>query len=156
MTRLEHINDPDAPKATSIVVAATAFVLDHEQAVLLIRRSDNGLWALPGGALDLGESIADTAVRETYEESGIIIRVTGLVGIYSDPNHVIEYSDGEIRQQFSITFRAEPVGGSLQTSSESTEVGWVSQDDTQRLDINPSMRLRIQHGFAMRSVPYIG
>jgi ADP-ribose pyrophosphatase YjhB (NUDIX family) len=62
--------------------------------------------ALPGGGQEIGEYIAETAVRETREETGVDIEVTGPVGIYTNPNHVVEFSDGEVRQQFSICFRA--------------------------------------------------
>ena len=80
MSRREHYQDPAAPKANSIVVAATAFVLDDEHRVLLVRRSDNGLWALPGGAMDVGERVAQTAERETLEETGYVVEVTDLIG----------------------------------------------------------------------------
>src|SRR4029450_12400718 len=113
--------------ANSIVVAVTAFVLDEDGRVLLIRRTDNGLWAIPGGAQDIGEYIADTVVRETKEESGIDVKVTGVVGIYSNPNHVMAYSDGEVRQQFSIFFRARYLGGEATPSDESSEVRWVER-----------------------------
>ena len=70
---------------------------------LMIRRSDNDNWAVPGGAIDLGESMVQAAVRETREETGIECEITGLVGIYTDPKHVILYtSNGEVRQEFSI------------------------------------------------------
>ena len=67
-------------------------VVNHAGAILLIRRTDNGNWALPGGGIDLGESVAQTAVHETFEESGIECVIIGIVGIYSDPNHVILYA----------------------------------------------------------------
>src|SRR5262245_38109870 len=111
MARTEHFNDPDAPTANSIVVAVTVFVVDDGNRVLLVHRTDNGLWALPGGAQDVGEYVSETAVRETREEAGVDVEVTGLVGIYSNPRHVVEFSDGEVRQQFSICFRARVVGG---------------------------------------------
>lgn len=57
--------------------------------ILLIKRTDNDSWALPGGAIDLGESLTQAAVRETKEETGVDCRVTGIVGIYSDPRHVV-------------------------------------------------------------------
>jgi ADP-ribose pyrophosphatase YjhB (NUDIX family) len=57
--------------------------------ILLQRRSDNDLWALPGGTMDLGERIAETVVREVREETGLEVEVTGIVGVYSDPGHVI-------------------------------------------------------------------
>jgi len=156
VARIEHYHDPDAPPAQRIVVAVTAFVPNDAGELLLIRRSDNDLWALPGGAQDIGETIAQTVVRETREESGITVEVTGLVGIYSDPNHVIEYSDGETRQQFSICFRARPVAGQPTPSDESTDVRWIPRDQLDALPIHPSMRLRIDHGYQHRAEPYIG
>lgn len=156
MPRTEYFNDPQAPRANSIVVAVTAFVLDDQGRVLLIQRSDNGLWAIPGGAQDIGESIADTVVRETREETGIDVEVTGIIGVYTNPHHVMAYDDGEVRQQFSLCFRARPTGGELRTSSESTQVRWVPQDELDTLAIHPSLRLRIDHGYANRAEPYIG
>ncbi|MEV4496375.1 NUDIX domain-containing protein [Micromonospora arborensis] len=156
MARIEHFNNPNAPKPNSIVVAATVFVQDDQGRVLLIQRTDNGLWALPGGAQDFGEYIAETAVRETREETGIEIEVTGVVGIYTNPNHVVEYSDGEVRQQFSICFRGRYVRGEPAMSDESSAVRWVARDELGKLFIHPSMRLRVDTGFEQRSEPYIG
>ncbi|MFI5491346.1 NUDIX domain-containing protein [Actinoplanes sp. NPDC051859] len=155
MARIEHFNDPDAPKPNSIVVAVTVFVV-REGRLLLIRRTDNGLWALPGGAQDFGEFIAETAVRETVEETGVTVEVTGVVGIYTNPAHVVEYSNGEVRQQFSICFRGQYVSGQPTTSDESSEVRWVAPEELESLNIHPSMRLRIDHGFAHSNEPYIG
>ncbi len=132
------------------------FVADEMGRVLLIQRSDNGDWALPGGGHDLGERIAETAVREAKEETGLDVEITGIVGLYTDPGHLIEYGDGEVRQQFSISFKARVTGGSITTSPESTRVAWIGVEELDRLPINPSMRLRIAHGLADRSEPYIG
>ncbi|MGA4685936.1 NUDIX hydrolase [Micromonospora sp. AB353] len=156
MARTEHFNDPNAPKPNSIVVAVTVFVQDELGRVLLIQRTDNGLWALPGGGQDFGEYIAETAVRETREEAGVEVEVTGVVGIYTNPNHVVEYSDGEVRQQFSICFRGRYVSGQPTPSDESSEVRWVAREELDDLTIHPSMRLRIDHGFENRQHPYIG
>lgn len=156
MSRVEYLNDPDAPRANSIVVAVNAFVRDERGKVLMIQRSDNGLWAMPGGGQDVGEYVADTAVRETKEETGYDIEVTGLVGVYSNPNHVIAYTDGEVRQQFALCFRARLVGGELETSSESPKVKWVEAKDLDSLNINPSIRLRIEHSLCNADAPYIG
>jgi ADP-ribose pyrophosphatase YjhB (NUDIX family) len=156
MARIEHFNDPDAPAANSIVPACTVFVTDELDRVLLIHRTDNDLWALPGGAQEFGEYIAETAVRETREETGIEIEVTRLVGIYTNPHHLVEFSDGEVRQQFSICFRGRYVGGELAESDESSEVRWIDHDDLRQLPIHPSMRLRIDHGYQRLAEPYIG
>ncbi len=82
--------------------------------------------------------------------------MTGIVGIYTNPNHVMAYSDGEVRQQFSICFRARYLAGEPTPSSESSEVRWVSQQELDELPIHPSMRLRIDHGYEQRSEPYVG
>jgi ADP-ribose pyrophosphatase YjhB (NUDIX family) len=155
MARVDHYRGADAPAANSIVVAVTAVVVDGDGRVLLIRRSDSGLYAVPGGALELGETLTGAVRREVMEETGIAVEVRGLVGVYSDPEHVIEFSDGEVRQEFSVCFRAVPVGGDLRTSEESSEVLWVAPDALAGLDIHPSIRLRIEHGLdGRRSAPY--
>ena len=153
MARTDYHHDPNAPASTSIVVAASAFVLDSEGRLLMIRRTDSGLYALPGGRHELGETMTETAVRETLEETGVTIEVTDLIGIYSDPAHVVAFSDGEVRQEFSICFRARPVSGQPRPSDESSEVRWISRDQLDALDIHPSIRLRIDHGYTHRP-PY--
>ncbi|MFC7535538.1 NUDIX hydrolase [Actinoplanes sp. GCM10030250] len=142
--RIDYYNDPEAPKANSVVPSANAVVVNANGEILLIRRSDNDNWALPGGAMDLGESLPDCAVRETAEETGIDVEVTGLVGIYTDPRHVILYtSNNEARQEFSVVFTARPVGGTPTPSSESTEVHWVAPTEIASLPMDRSMRMRI-------------
>ncbi|WP_103384221.1 NUDIX hydrolase [Pseudonocardia dioxanivorans] len=154
MARTDYLDDPHAPEPTSIVIAASAFVLDDHGRLLMIRRTDSGLHALPGGRHELGETMTETAVRETLEETGVDIEITGLIGIYSNPAHVVEFSDGEVRQEFSICFRARPVGGAPRDSSESTEVRWVARSDLEALETHPSIRLRIEHGLQDRPEPY--
>lgn len=119
MSRIDYYRDLNAPKANSVVPSVTAVVCDDAGRVLLIHKTDNDLWALPGGGHDIGESVGDTVVREVMEETGIAVDIDNIVGLYTDPQHVMAYDDGEVRQQFSICFRAHPTGGSLQTSSES-------------------------------------
>lgn len=108
MGRIDYLHDPDAPPANSVVPSVVAFVRNDEGAVLLIQRSDNGRWALPGGGHDVGESISDTVVREVWEETDIKAEGIDISGVYTDPGHVMLYDDGEARQQFSICFRARP------------------------------------------------
>jgi ADP-ribose pyrophosphatase YjhB (NUDIX family) len=156
MARVDYYNDPNAPKANSLVPSVTAIVPNERGAILLVHKTDNDLWALPGGAMDIGESMADAVVREVKEETGIDVEVTGVVGIYSDPNHVMAYDDGEVRQQCSICFTTRMLGGELGTSSETKEVRFVDPADLDSLSIHPSMRLRIDHYLEHRSAPYIG
>lgn len=156
MARVDYLNDPSAPKANSIVPAVSAVVTDENGSILLILRTDNGYWSIPGGGVIPGESLKAAAVREVKEETGIDCEVTGLIGIYSDPGHVAAYDDGEVRQEFSICFTTCMLGGKIATSSESAEVRFVSPDDIRNLQIHPSIQLRIRHYLESRPQPYIG
>ena len=154
--RIDYYHDPDAPNADSLVPSVNVVVTNADAKNLLIRRSDNDNWALPGGAIDLGESLTEAAVRETHEETGIWCQVTGLVGIYTDPGHVILYtSNGEVRQEFSIVLTADTTGGQLTPSDESTEVRWVRREDLKAYRMDRSMGLRIDHYLAGHSSPFL-
>ncbi|MFD9892856.1 NUDIX hydrolase [Amycolatopsis sp. NPDC059027] len=154
MTRVDYYNDPNAPAANSIAVAVSTFIQDDEGRILMIRRTDNDLYSIPGGQLELGETLAETAIREVHEETGIECEVIDVIGLYSNPNHVIAYDDGEVRQEFSICFRAIAVGGSLRTSSESKEVLWVDSSNLGNLSIHKSTLLRLKHALEKRPSPY--
>ena len=116
--RTDYYNDPNAPAPNSVVPSASAIVTDEHGRILLIKRRDNTLWALPGGGHDIGETIADTAVREVKEETGLDVKVTGLVGVYTNPRHVVAFTDGEVRQQFSLLFTTTVLGGTLAIDHE--------------------------------------
>src|SRR5215469_5762731 len=122
MTRIDYYRDPNAPRANSLVPGASAIVTDEEGNVLLHRRRDSGLWALPGGVMDIGETIAKCAEREVKEETGLAVKAYRLVGVYSDPDHVFAYGDGEVRQEFSVCFACAVLAGELAKSDESLEV----------------------------------
>nr|WP_062341838.1 NUDIX domain-containing protein [Herbidospora sakaeratensis] len=155
--RIDFYDDPDAPAPNSLVPSVNVVVTNDAGDILMIRRSDNGNWAVPGGAIDLGESIPQAAVRETLEETGVLCRVTGLAGTYSDPKHVILYtSNGEARQEFSLVLVAQAVSGEPTPSSESTEVRWVRRDQVAALTMDRSMRLRISHYLGGAAQPHIG
>ncbi|WP_066361230.1 NUDIX hydrolase [Herbidospora mongoliensis] len=155
--RIDFYDDPDAPAPNSLVPSVNVVVTNEAGDILMIRRSDNGNWAVPGGAIDLGESIPQAAVRETLEETGITCRITGLAGTYSDPKHVILYtSNGEARQEFSLVLVAQAVAGEPTPSSESTEVRWVPRDQVAALTMDRSMRLRISNYLGGAAQPHIG
>ncbi|MFJ4791320.1 NUDIX domain-containing protein [Kitasatospora purpeofusca] len=143
MPRRDYENDPNAPEPNSLVPAASVVVVDDAGRVLLQRRTDNGMWALPGGAMEIGESIAGCGVRETREETGIDIEITGIVGTYTDPRHVFAYDDGEVRQEFSICLLGRPLGGELLVSDESHEVAWFSPAETDGLAMVSNIRRRL-------------
>jgi 8-oxo-dGTP pyrophosphatase MutT (NUDIX family) len=155
--RIDFYDDPAAPAANSLVPSVNVVVTNSDGEVLLIQRSDNQNWAVPGGAIDLGESMVQAAVRETKEETGIDCEITGLVGVYTDPKHVILYtSNGEVRQEFSILLTALATGGVPTCSDESSGVRWVPQAELGSYSMDRSMRLRIGHFLERQARPYLG
>lgn len=154
--RIDYYDDPAAPAPNSLVPSVNTVVTDADGRILLIRRTDNGNWSLPGGGIELGESPKQAAVRETAEETGIACEITGLVGIYADPKHVIHYtSDDEVRQEFSIVLTAQAVGGRPTPSDESSAVHWVDPTDLDAHPMHPSMRRRVEHFLADTGTPYV-
>lgn len=143
MGRRDYYDDPAAPRANSLVPAASAVVVDNQGRILLHRRRDNDKWALPGGKMEIGESIGGCAIREVREETGLNVELTGIVGIYSDPKHVFSYDDGEVRQEFSICFHATITGGNITASEESHEVAFFAADQVDDLAMVESIRLRV-------------
>jgi len=99
--------------------------------LLLMRRSDNGYWGLPGGYVEPGESVSEAVAREVFEETGVRIRPGRLVGVYSEPaRQVVEYPDGRRVQAVNLCFEACPVGevGEPTTPHETLATGYFGYD----------------------------
>jgi 8-oxo-dGTP pyrophosphatase MutT (NUDIX family) len=149
--RIEHWHNPAAPLPNSLVPASNLLVTNAAGEILLQRRRDTGQWALPGGKQELGETPSQCAVRECEEETGVHAEVTGLLGVYSDPAHLVEYtSDGEVRQEYEVTFIGRPIGGQPTANAEASAVAWVSPADLPHYDIHPTMRRQLDHYLANR------
>src|SRR3954467_1484926 len=155
--RIDYLNDPAAPEANSLVPSVNVGVINERGEVLLIRRTDNENWALPGGAMDIGETIADAGVRETREETGVNCEIVRLVGVYTNPRHVMHYtSNDEVRQECSLVFAARPVGGEPKTSSGARGVRWAAPGEIDKYPMHASMRQRVQHLLERRDAPFLG
>ncbi len=112
-----------------IVAGASALIFDERGRVLLGLRGDNHLWGMPAGQMELGESPAGAMVRETYEEVGLHVRPTQLIGVFTGPDALHTYPDGNQTQIAGARFRAEIVGGELRPDGfETLDVGWFDLD----------------------------
>ncbi len=115
------------PKPITPLVGCDVFTVNEKKEVLLVKRSDSHLWALPGGFHDFGETPAGCAIRECLEETGYIIEIKGLLGVFSSnryPYVHYQWKDNEITH---ILFLGSIVGGDEKLSEETIEIGWFSQ-----------------------------
>lgn len=137
-------------------IGSSATVFDAaRQKVLLTRRADNDLWCLPGGGMDPGESIAETCLRELVEETGLHGRIVRLIGLYSNPDYLIEYPDGNRVQIFAANFEVEVTGGALGLSNETTAFGYFSPAEIETMDLMAHHRIRIADAFAWQAEPFV-
>ena len=108
---------------------------DGREKVLLTRRTDNGQWCLPGGGMEPGESAAEACLREVWEETGLRVRVLRLIGVYSNPNQLVVYPDGNKVHMVVLSFEAEVTGGELGLSNETTDFGYYTLEEAAGMDI---------------------
>lgn len=132
------------PGASGMVFDAT------RERILLTRREDNSRWCLPGGGMDAGETASEACVRELLEETGLEVRVTKLIGVYTSPNMLIEYPDGNRIQPVAFSFEVEITGGEPGLSDEVTEWGWFTSEEMAAMDILEHHVPRIQDAMENR------
>ena len=115
MIRLES----DYEKALGVRPSVSAVIFDRRGRLLLQQRSDGGQWGLPGGSVEIGESIADAVVREVREETGLTVKPRRIIGVYSEPKwQVVRYPDGNVWHYVSVCFDCVVRGGELTTCDE--------------------------------------
>jgi 8-oxo-dGTP pyrophosphatase MutT (NUDIX family) len=157
VTRQVFFHDPGAPTATVVVPSVFVAARWVGGRLLLVRRCDSGTWELPGGRVDVGETAVDAAVRETAEEAGVRVLVTGIAGLFSDPRHVVRSPDGEVRQQFVVLFRARALGGIPHGDlHETSEAAWVAPMELPRLPVEPAAQFWIDQALSVGDPPYLG
>lgn len=117
----------DWKRARAIRPSASAVIFDRRGRILLQQRSDGGQWGLPGGGVEIGESVADAAVREVREETGLRVTVRRLIGVYSEPRlQVVRYPDGNVWHYVTVCFECTVRGGRLTTCDETLALEWVA------------------------------
>lgn len=133
-------------------LGCAAAVYDKERtAILITKRSDNALWCLPGGGMDPGESIQEACLREVKEETGLDIKLERLFAVYSTPNRVTKYEDGNIVQHVTLCFDATLLTETVTISAEVSEVYWVRADQLEYFDWFPNHRERVSDSFGSAS-----
>ncbi len=136
--------NPYGGTPTALRVSVNALILNDDGQVLLQHRADNGYWNLPGGGLELGESLETALHREVMEETGLTVRVVRLVGVYSDPAiTTMAYPDGRVLQYVTALFKCRVLSGQPRADHESLALGWFSPSALPE-PFSPNHRSRIQ------------
>ena len=152
---VEIIKGDRVGKAGKLGVGCSAMVLDEIGRMLLVRRADNGRFAVPGGYMEAGESVSEACVREVQEETGLDVEVKELIAIYSSPDRLLIYEDGNQWQLVILHFYVQVIGGFLQTSDETTELRFFTREDALLLDLGEWDRQRVLDGFNFIGEPFI-
>jgi ADP-ribose pyrophosphatase YjhB (NUDIX family) len=134
---------PRLGKEGQIRLGCSAAILDEDGRILLTRRTDNGQWCLPGGRMESGESAAEACEREVFEETGLNVRVKRLVGVYSHPDQLVVYPDGNKAHIVALHFEAEIMSGELGLSNETTDFGYFTLAEIEGLEMLGRHRERI-------------
>jgi ADP-ribose pyrophosphatase YjhB (NUDIX family) len=145
MPQTQVLYGPRFSRQGRLRFGSSAVIFDKKrEKVLLTRRADNGRWCLPGGAMEAGESAAEACEREVLEETGLRARVKRLVGVYSDPDQLVVYPDGEKAHFVVLSFEAEVTGGELSLSDETTEIGYFTVSEMETLPMHGHHQLRVE------------
>src|SRR5258706_8079801 len=105
--------------------------------------------------MEAGESLAEACIREVWEETGLVVRIMRLVGVYSTPHRIVTYPDGNQWQIVSHNFEAEVVGGSLILSDETTEFGYFTPEEIASMDVMEHHREIIADALSRQAAAYI-
>lgn len=135
---------PRLGKEGKIRVGCSAILFDEHGRILLTRRADNGQWCLPGGRMEPGESAAEACEREVFEETGLHVRVKRLVGVYSHPDQLVIYPDGNKAHIVALHFEADVIGGELGLSNETTEFGYFTPEQVEGMELLGRHKERIR------------
>jgi 8-oxo-dGTP pyrophosphatase MutT (NUDIX family) len=136
---------PQLGKEGKLRVGCSAAIFDqNREKVLLTQRADNERWCLPGGGMDSGESAAQACEREVWEETGLKVRVTRLIGVYSNPDQLVIYPDGNKAFFVVLSFEAEIISGELGLSDETTAFGYFSLEDMESMPMHGQHKQRVE------------
>ena len=138
----------------SLSVAVSGIIFDDQRRILLVQRADNGRWCLPGGRVEPGESLTEACEREVGEETGLRVRVTGIMGMITNPHLIMEYPNGQAWQCIELDFACMVLGtAAAQCDDETVTWGYCSLAQLTTLDIMETDLERIEKALK-GEVPY--
>ena len=127
-----------------LLPSVSVHVFDADRRLLLVRQRDGGVWSTPGGLIEPDEQPADAAVREAWEETGLVVRPDRLLGVYGGPECVVRYANGDEVQYVIAAVGATVVGGDARPDlDETVAVQYWSEHDAGSLPLSPWLRAHL-------------
>ena len=137
------------------IVGADAVLFDREGRILLQCRSDFRKWGLPGGSVEVGETVEQAVLREVKEETGYDAELVRLVGVYSDPGFTTtRYPSGDVVHDVSLAFECRITGGTPRMDAESTDMRWFGPDELPA-DLLDDHRPHVRDAFARQHATFV-
>jgi 8-oxo-dGTP pyrophosphatase MutT (NUDIX family) len=135
--------------------AACVAIIDGQGRLLMGKEAETGLWVLPGGALDPKERPADAAIRECFEETGLLIEITGMIGVFGGPEFLVRHPNGDECYYISMAFRGTVINKSgASGDGELSEIGNFSEAEFERLATSPQTKLIVRTAFTNSNLPF--
>lgn len=131
------------------VPTVAVYAFDERGRVLLVRDAESRQWTSPGGIIEPQETPADAAVREVWEEAGVLVELTHVIGVFGGPGFEATYANGDRIAWIATVFGARPVGGAACPDGvETIEAGWFDRAQTATLDCRPHLRTTLAAAYA--------
>ena len=140
-----------------LLPSVTAIIYGERGEILLVRQRDGGVWSTPGGAIEPDESPVDAVVRETWEETGLLVEPVRLMGAFGGADYIVRYENGDETQYVMCVFECIRISGELASSTEEvTQCRFVAEADFDKLPVSPWTRHVLPLCYARPEKPIIG